>query len=545
MAMIRMLKGQGNQREFPLDVNPENELSQWIIGRDAQHCNLVLLPRTVSRTHARVYFKEGEFFIEDLESKAGTVLNGGTLTPHVPRRLKHRDLINICDHIFSFIDMDRAPDGGSSTEGIIIQEDEDTSQTSIVSSLESRIDSMTNRSDANAMGKLAAFIRLNQDLRNSVSLDALLDKALDSLLAMFANARRVVILLQGDQASILPRSVARFRRSDQRENVSLNRMLLENVMASGQAVSAADGMILCVPILNGREQPVGIIQLDADPFDGPFATDELDLLLTAAMQVSFAAENAMLYEAVMRERSLELELGFAHEMQISLLPSARPNIPGYEFWDYYAPAKQVGGDYFDYRLLRDDRLALLLGDVSGKGVPAALLMAKVSTEFSVFLTHDIPPVEVVSTVNKRFAQRSAENAFMTMVLVILDWKTHRLQLVNAGHLRPLLRRASGEVLEIGNDTSGLPLGIEPQFEYQVAEYDLRPGDTLLMVTDGVTEAENRQGDLYGWKRLIEKYRQCEGSAFDIVQSILSDTGRFIGDNDQKDDTCLVCVQRCL
>lgn len=544
MAMIRMLKGQGTQRQLPLDVDPQNETNQWIIGRDAQHCNLVLLPRTVSRSHARVYFKDGGFFIEDLESKAGTVLNGGTLTPHVPRRLKHRDLINICDHIFSFIDSDSDADGRSSTEGVLIQE-EDTGQTSIVSSLESHIDSMTNRSDANAMGKLAAFLRLNRDLRNTVSLDRLLEKVLDSLLAMFAGARRVVIILQGDQGSVLPRSVARFRHPDQRRKVSLNRTLLENVMASGQAVAAADGMILCVPILDGHEKPVGVIQLDADPIDGPFAGDELDLLLTAALQVSFALENAMFHEAAIRERSLEMELGFAHEIQISLLPAERPNIPGYEFWDYYAPAKQVGGDYYDYRQLRDNRLALLLGDVSGKGVPAALLMAKASTEFSVFLTHDLQPVEVVSIVNKRFVQRSAESAFMTMVLVILDWTTHRLQLVNAGHLRPLLRRANGQVLEIGNDTSGLPLGIESQFVYQVSEYDLEPGDTLLMVTDGITEAQNRQGDLYGWKRLVDKYSQCEGGAFDIAQMIVSDTGRFVGDNDQKDDTCLVCVQRCL
>lgn len=543
MAIIRMLKGQGTQREFLLDADPQNEAGSWTIGRDAQHCNLVLMPRTVSRSHARVYFRDGEFFIEDLDSKAGTVLNGGRLTPHVPRRLRHRDLINICDHIFSFIDPERAWDSGSSTEVVTIEQ-KDTSQTSILSLLESRIDSVTSRSDANAMGKLAAFIRLTQDLRNTVSLDRLLEKVMDSLLAMFAGARRVVILLQGDQASILPRSVARFRHPDQKKNVSLNRTLLENVMATSQAVSAADGMILCVPILNGHEQPVGIIQLDADPIDGPFAADELDLLLTAAMQVSFAVENAMLHEAAMRERSFEMELGFAHEIQISLLPSERPNIPGYEFWDYYAPAKQVGGDYFDYRLLRDNRLALLLGDVSGKGVPAALLMAKASTEFSVFLTHDLPPVEVVSTVNRLFVQRSAEAAFMTMVLVILDWTTHRLQLVNAGHLRPLLRRTGGEVLEIGNDTSGLPLGIEPSFEYQVSEHELAPGDTLLMVTDGVTEAENRQGDLYGWNRLIDRYRQCKGGAFDIAQSILNDTGRFVGDNAQKDDTCLVCVHRC-
>jgi phosphoserine phosphatase RsbU/P len=191
-------------------------------------------------------------------------------------------------------------------------------------------------------------------------------------------------------------------------------------------------------------------------------------------------------------------------------------IPGYEFWDYYAPAKQVGGDYFDYRELRNNRLAVLLGDVSGKGVPAALLMARASAEFSAFLANEMSPVEVVNTVNRRFVQRSAETAFMTMVLVVLDWSTHRLQLVNAGHVRPLLRRASGEVLEVGAAESGMPLGIRPDVEYRQSELDIGPGETLLLVTDGITEAQNGGGSLYGIPRLRKIYSSCEGGAFDIV-----------------------------
>ncbi len=543
MAIIRMLKGQGTQREFLLEPDQTGHIGDLRIGRDKQQSNVVLLPRTVSRAHARIYFQDGTFYIEDLESKAGTVLNGGRLSPHVPRQLKHHDLINICDHIFSFVDAEGSSDSGSSTDKVFIHED-DAEQTMILSALDSNATSVASRTSANAMMKLAAFMRLTQDLRSTVSLDRLLEKALDSLLQMFAMSRRGIILLQGDHASILPRSMVRFRNPQAGQSASLNRSVLNTVMSTGEAVCAEDGMTMCVPILNRRDEPLGIIQLDADHLEGPFQADDLDLFLTAALQVSFAVENAMLHEAALRERALEWELGIAHEIQISLLPSERPVIPGYEFWDYYAPAKQVGGDYFDYRELRNNRLAVLLGDVSGKGVPAALLMARASAEFSAFLANEMSPVEVVNTVNRRFAQRSAETAFMTMVLVILDWSTHRLQLVNAGHVRPLLRRASGEVLEVGAAESGMPLGIRPDVEYRQAELDIGPGETLLLVTDGITEAQNGRGDLYGIPRLRKTYAGCKGGAFDIVQSILNDTGRFVGDNDQSDDTCLLCVHRC-
>jgi phosphoserine phosphatase RsbU/P len=543
MAIIRMLKGQGTQREFLLEADETGHIGDLRIGRDKQQSNVVLIPRTVSRAHARIYCQDGAFYIEDLESKAGTVLNGGRLSPHVPRQLKHHDLINICDYIFSFVDSEGSSDTGSSTDKVIIHED-DAEQTMILSALDSDATSVASRTSANAMMKLAAFMRLTQDLRSTVSLDRLLEKALDSLLQMFAMARRGIILLQGDQASILPRSMVRFRNPQEGQSASLNRSVLNTVMSTGEAVCAEDGMTMCVPILNRRDEPLGIIQLDADHLEGPFQADDLDLFLTAALQVSFAVENAMLHEAALRERALEWELGIAHEIQISLLPSERPVIPGYEFWDYYAPAKQVGGDYFDYRELRNNRLAVLLGDVSGKGVPAALLMARASAEFSAFLANEMSPVEVVNTVNRRFVQRSAETAFMTMVLVVLDWTTHRLQLVNAGHVRPLLRRVSGEVLEVGAAESGMPLGIRPDVEYRQSELDIGPGETLLLVTDGITEAQNGGGSLYGIPRLRKIYSSCEGGAFDIVQSILNDTGRFVGDNDQSDDTCLLCVHRC-
>jgi len=538
-----MLKGHGTQRDFILEPEEGPAAGFLQIGRTPQLCNVVLKPKTVSREHARITCEDRIFYIRDLSSKAGTILNGARLKPNVRYELKHRDLISICDFIFTFLDTDRSSDSGSSTEQILIV-DSDKYETGVYSSLDSSAASVAGRTAANAMVKLAALMRLAQDLRSMVGLDRLLEKSLDSLLTMFASARCGIILLRGSDAGILPRSMARFREPESDRRVALNPGALHEVTTTGRALITEDRLTMCVPLLDRMEEILGVIQLDANPSHGRFQTDDLDLLLTAALQVSFAVEIVMLHEVDVRERAFEVELGIAHEIQMSLLPAERPDIPGYEFWDYYAPAKHVGGDYFDYRVLPGGRLAILLGDVSGKGVPAALLMTKAATEFKVFLSTGMSPVEVVDTVNQQFLSHGPEVSFMTMVLCLLDWSEHGLLLVNAGHLRPLLRRADGELVEIGDAESGLPLGVEPEAEYRHTEFSLAPGEVLLLITDGITDAQNAKGELYGLDRLRPLYSRAKGSATDIGQKILDDVGRFVGDNAQFDDTCLLCIRRC-
>jgi pSer/pThr/pTyr-binding forkhead associated (FHA) protein len=150
MAILRMLKGQGARREFILEPDEKGQIGILQIGRDKTKCSLHLESKVVSRTHARIFYKDGAFCLEDLESKAGTVLNGGRLVPHVPRALKHRDLINICDHIFSFLDADGSSDTGSSTDKVTIYED-DPNKTAIHTALDSTVLSMTSRTSANAL----------------------------------------------------------------------------------------------------------------------------------------------------------------------------------------------------------------------------------------------------------------------------------------------------------------------------------------------------------------------------------------------------------
>jgi phosphoserine phosphatase RsbU/P len=539
MAIVKIVKGQAVQREFALN-SAEGRACEWIIGRDVERCHLVLPPRSISRIHARISREGDTFVLRDLGSKAGTILNGGRLKPNIAYELKHRDLIKICDYVLSFFDAEHASDSGSSSGGFVTIGEDELGYASALSSTVVLAEPPT----ASASAKLAALMQLTHDLRSTVNLDRLLSKILDSLLAMFGAATRGIVMLQEPEPSNQRRILARFRHPGGEDQIVLNRRILDHVMQMRHALAPTSGTMMCVPLLDSEDRPLGVIQLDALPDGGTFGPDDLDLLLTVALQVSVAVENSLLHEAALQAQTLEMELGIAHDIQVKLLPADRPRIEGYEFFDHYAPAKQVGGDYFDYRELDGNRLAILVGDVAGKGVPAALLMAKASTELSVFLSAGNSPVDVVSTVNRRFITRSPNGAFMTLVLAVLDWTGHRISLVNAGHLRPLLRHTDGTVVEMGAEQFGLPLGILPDVQYRQTEFGMQPGEALLLVTDGITEAHfDGDGKLYGTRRLRERYGSASGTAAEIGQWILDDIRRFVGDNPPTDDTCLLCVRR--
>ena len=269
----------------------------------------------------------------------------------------------------------------------------------------------------------------------------------------------------------------------------------------------------------------------------------MELLATVAFQVSFVVENAILHEAALRERSLETELKLAQEIQVELLPSEPPQIDGYEFFDYYVPAKYVGGDYYDYLPLEDNRLALVVGDVSGKGVPAALLMVKVASELEASLATEPDPVAVLNKVNRRFSRRNPDGAFVTMVLAILDLSNHQMSVVNAGHLRPLLRRPDGSVVEIGDAEAGLPLGVIPTRTYELTRLDFNVGDALVLISDGITEAQSAGGRQYGQERLLAQLAPSCGTAADLGRRIIGDVDRFVGNHPQSDDRCLLCIKR--
>ena len=233
----------------------------------------------------------------------------------------------------------------------------------------------------------------------------------------------------------------------------------------------------------------------------------------------------------------EEELKRAREIQQMLLPSTLPQLAGVQVAGAWQPAREVGGDYFDVIQLDKNRLGICVGDVAGKGITAALLMANLQASFRAFATPEASPQVVCTKLNKFLCANIASGKFVTFFYAVLDADARTLTYENAGHSPGLLLRGNGttETLQGG----GAVLGALPDWTYQDYTAQLQPGDQLLLSTDGITEAENANLEEFGDERLLEAARVCHGSALEIQRAIMQQVTAFCGGNFRDDATLLV------
>jgi serine phosphatase RsbU (regulator of sigma subunit) len=238
----------------------------------------------------------------------------------------------------------------------------------------------------------------------------------------------------------------------------------------------------------------------------------------------------------------ERELRLAAQVQRGFQPDRPPEIPGYEFFDFYQPTSPTGGDYFDYIPLSADRLALVVADVVARGVAAALLMAKLSAETRFALFSEPTPAAAVVGLNQRLCESNMQR-LVTMVLLVLDSASHRATLVNAGHMPPLHRRLDGRIEEPGATLVGRPLGVTDGVGYEQCEIEIRPGDSLTLFTNGISASRNGSGAYYTNHRLREQVRQTGGTPAQLGLALAEEVRRFVANAPQDDDMCLVCFGR--
>jgi sigma-B regulation protein RsbU (phosphoserine phosphatase) len=301
--------------------------------------------------------------------------------------------------------------------------------------------------------------------------------------------------------------------------------------------------LVCAPMISNDGEPIGVIQVDTLNQRARFTDEDMEVLASVASQAAVSIDNAKMHEQVVEQRALQRDMELARQMQRTLLPSKPPQVPGYFFFDYYQAARQVGGDYFDYVALPGGRYAVIVGDVAGKGVPAALMMARLSADVRFSLASEPDPAKAIQQINEGFAHHDWSDRFVTMIAAVLNPRTSELILVNAGHMAPLLRREGGIVEEIGEESAGLPLGVASGLEYEAYSHKLEPGDVVTMFTDGFSEAMNGDRELYGLDRLKIQIASPQVSVADFGRYILEDVRQFVNGVDQSDDMCLVCFGR--
>jgi serine phosphatase RsbU (regulator of sigma subunit) len=240
------------------------------------------------------------------------------------------------------------------------------------------------------------------------------------------------------------------------------------------------------------------------------------------------------------------DLRQAERVQRRLLPQRLPVVPGYGFFAYYRAAHAIGGDYFDFVPLPGNRLGIALGDVSGKAIAAALVMAKFSSDARHQLLATGAPAAAVTALNDAFCTSSLDESFMTLSVALLDPSSGRLQLCSAGHPPLLVRRAGGTVEALGEEAAGPPLGIVPGVSYEQTEVQLAPGDVVIAYSDDVTDAQNMAGELYDTRsnrRLLKRIQGTDRGPAELGAGILRAIRGFSRGQTQADDITLVCFGR--
>jgi serine phosphatase RsbU (regulator of sigma subunit)/anti-sigma regulatory factor (Ser/Thr protein kinase) len=303
------------------------------------------------------------------------------------------------------------------------------------------------------------------------------------------------------------------------------------------------GVELIVPLI-GQGELLGALYLGPRLSDQPYSTDDRHLLGSLASQVAPAMRVAQLVreqqvEAKERQQ-IQQELQVAALIQQTLLPKELPSISGWHVDAFYRPARAVGGDFYDFIPLEDGRLGVVIGDVTDKGVPAALVMATCRSMLRAAAQSHGSPSAVLADVNEGLVPEIPPAMFVTCLYAIIDTEQGEIVFANAGHNLPYVRTADG-VVELR--ATGMPLGLMPDMPYEERTYRMERGDVMVLTSDGITEAHNSEGEMYGFGRLMGRVA-IRPSDDDMVGALVGDLERFTGEGaEQEDDITLVVVRR--
>jgi sigma-B regulation protein RsbU (phosphoserine phosphatase) len=542
-----------------------------LIGRSPE-CQIVLNSNGVSRRHAEIRRSGDAFSIADLYSRNKTLLNNTEVKAGLEQPLRSGDRINICDVEFIYYPVAPKDPPSKSPGDVMIVSDtagsDDPNMHTLDASRSSALASVV-RPEV----KLKAILEIARNLSSELRIDTVAPKILDSLMELFPQAERLFLVLVDPDTKRLVRKAFKYRPTRRSPSpfsgnvpedevpMSISRSIVNHVLGQKKAVLSQDAgndknlptsasiadlkirSVMCVPLLTPDGQALGILQLDTSD-RRQFLQDDLDVLAAVASQAAISIQNASMHETLLERERLDRDLKLAEQVQKRFLPQGVPKVAGFEFFAHYHPAYEVGGDYYDFVPLPFNRHAIALGDVSGKGVAAALMMAKFSGDTRYCILTENSPGAAANELNSLLCAAGIEEKFITLSLSVLDIDRKILTLSSAGHLPILVRRVDGKVEEIGEDIAGFPLGILPESDYRQTEVQLQTGDVVVIYSDGVTDARSIREELYESRenrRLLKRLAESSGSPEAVGRAILQDIREFSAGHSQVDDITLVCL----
>jgi sigma-B regulation protein RsbU (phosphoserine phosphatase) len=288
----------------------------------------------------------------------------------------------------------------------------------------------------------------------------------------------------------------------------------------------------------------GVIFLSERRNRRPFTQEDTDFIVTLGNLALVSEENVRNQLQIIEKLRLEKELSIAREIQQSLLPQRIPVIPGYEIATLFEPAYQVGGDYYDVIPISHSDIAVAIGDVSGKGTPAAMIMASVQASLRTLASMQVgDPAATIRWLNEILCKNQGRsNKYVTFFLAVLDFRAHRLSYVNAGHCYPLILKKDGRVERL--ETGGMVMGFFPDIHYRSGAYQLDPGDLMVLYTDGVSELIDAREEEFGVERMISVLQGSQSRGVNEIRATLvAALEKHRGDQKQGDDITLILLKR--
>ena len=518
-ASLIVLDPAGGRNRVPVHIFP------FLIGRQ-QGNHLVLRDARISREHARIVAQDEAFFIEDLGSRNGVFVNDERIER---RRLSPSDRIEF---------------GVPDSYRLIFSQDQ----------------------TGDNLGRLRAVVEMARVVETSYSTSDVLAALVDAALAITGAERGFLLLRTGSELEFrvarssrgealgesdlrVPRSLIQQALARRRELLSMNfdPNAADPLLATQTVVDLDLRSVVCVPLVRIRagmeaetaQETIGVLYLDSRAGAADLSSGNQELLQTLALEASTILENARLIEGERARQKFEEELNIARGIQASLLPRQLPSAGWLQAAGRSSPSRQVGGDYFDIHQINPSTWALVNADVSGKGVSAALLASLLQGVFLAAPYTRLPVEQAMAGVNAFLLERTEGEKYATVFSGTLN-RDGLLRYVNAGHGDPLLVRSDGRLERL--HPTGLPVGMLEEATYSAAEVVLLPGDKLVLFTDGLTEAENSEGQPFGEARVRELLRaHPAGSCQALCDTLEAAVTAFADGAVQKDDRTIMVV----
>ena len=392
--------------------------------------------------------------------------------------------------------------------------------------------------------ELESLYEIGLSIAATLNIDELADEILFRTISLTNSRRAALFLREGDCFKV-------YRAFGDVKSDFLDEDLAREIVEQGSPVVFEEGVdsifpgcvaFVALPI-KGNNETIGVLAAaDRETRDGgigAFEANDLRLLSSFASQVSIAIENARLHQEALKKQAMERELELAATIQRDILPKSIPRLEKIDIATLSRPARQVGGDYHAF-FERDDGLTMIVADVAGKSMPAALLVSALHAAVQLLFAEGRELGEIVTELNKHIHRWSAENKFITMVLASIDTAEETIRFVNAGH-NPAYCVVNGRIDQM--KSHGLPVGILPTSTYYAQTRPFPPGSTVLLYSDGITEAENTAEEEFGNGRLEELIRsRPDASAAEMRDVIAAAVDEFVGDAPQYDDQTLVIAR---